>query len=200
MLSRHQHAHQTELPERDGFDYPVTTQLCKMNIWKREEREKRLTQSWNTWEWREMMSILIMWLFFLRRETWLIYNPSHQLLIMCTHTAAHSLNGLNVICHHIWLLYALDPPLFLLWSSQCLSFHKAEWVWQLRYAEGENFPGMSWVHWNSLSWKDKRQKTQSNLEWLHSSPYGEAFLSWWKWNLLRWYCSHPPGLSSHSVV
>lgn len=29
------------------------------------------------------------------------------------------------------------------------------------------------------------QKIQSNSEWLTSSPFAEAFLSWWKWNLLR---------------
>lgn len=71
--------------------------------------------------------------------------------------------------------------------SQHLWFYQAEW----------DFCGCSvmlWrtkISWHVFRWTEtlsgqlKCQKIQSNSEWLPSSPYGEVFLSWWKWNVLR---------------
>lgn len=52
----------------------------------------------------------------------------------------------------------------------------------LLFNEGRKFPGNALT--GTLGGQRKCQKIQSNSDWLASSPYGEAFLSWWKWNLL----------------
>lgn len=63
----------------------------------------------------------------------------------------------------------------------------------LLFYEGRKFPGNALTR--ALGDQRKCQKIQSNSEWLASSPYGEAFLSRWKWNLLDddicgWRCHH----------
>lgn len=69
-----------------------------------------------------------------------------------------------------------------------------EWFWLLCYVMNEENFLAGLRSTETLSGGCKCQKTQSNSERLASSPYGELFLTRWKWSLLRMIL---PLFSSH---